>query len=103
MDPETAFQLAYDAIESYVEENHSGDRDAWQEITPTGAEWGYTVDGWESPATDIVGRFNDQLPDGLHVDVPPQAKRNSAGKPLIEFQRYLALKVSSEHRFILNM
>jgi hypothetical protein len=103
MDPETAYQLAYDAIEAYVAQNHSADRDAWQEITPTGDEWGYTVDGWEGAATDIVGRFNDRLPGGLHADVPPEAKRKSAKKPLIEFQRYLALKVGSDHRFVLDM
>jgi hypothetical protein len=87
-----SYQLAHDAIEQWVSERREDYSGRWREIVPSGPEWGYESGDWEPAATRIVNYFNDRLPVGQEVDVPPSAKRNSRTKPLDEFQVYLAAK-----------
>lgn len=88
-----AYQLAYDAIEEWVAGRRPDFSQVWEGIVPSGGEWGYDQDTWESAATDIVNNFNDRLPVGQDVHVDRPAKRNSADRPLVDFQAYLAAKV----------
>lgn len=88
-----AYQLAYDAIEEYVERRRPDFSHVWEGIVPSGDEWGYDQDAWEAAATEIVNNFNDRLPVGQEVDVDRPAKRNSLDRPLVDFQSYLAAKV----------
>lgn len=86
-----AYQLAYDAIDEFVVEQDLAPSGTWRQIVP-GEDWGFTTDGWEAAASDIVNRFNDRLPDDMDIEVPISAKRNSNSKKLVDFQRYLAAK-----------
>jgi hypothetical protein len=85
----THYDLAYEAIEEFVAGNHPDESGAWLEIVPTGP-WGYTLNGWESAASDIVANFNRRLPPEAQIKMSAQTKRKTAQAPLIDFQRLLA-------------
>jgi hypothetical protein len=83
------YELAYEAIEEFVARNHSADSESWLEVVPTG-KWGYTLNGWESAASEIVANFNRGLPREAQIKMAAQTKRKTANAPLIDFQRLLA-------------
>jgi hypothetical protein len=85
----THYDLAYEAIEEFVARNHPDESGAWLEIVPTGP-WGYTLDGWESAASEIVATFNRSLPPGAQIKMSAQTKRKTGKAPLIDFRRLLA-------------
>ena len=88
-----AYQLAYDAIEEFVQRRRPDFSQVWEGIVPSGDEWGYDRNIWEASATEIVSNFNRRLPVGQDVEVKRPAKRNSVDRPLVDFQAYLAAKV----------
>jgi hypothetical protein len=92
-----SYRLAFDAIEAFVvDQNLEGRDGAWREIVPA-EEWGFDEEAWEAAATRIVNLFNQRLPNGDAIEVPPAAKRRSRTEPLINFRRYLAAKADALH------
>jgi hypothetical protein len=86
------WEAARQAIEAMVAEHHPESSENWSAIEPMSDEkgWGLHLATWSTEARIIVENFEEII--GGEIDVPKTAIVIAGGKPLDEFQAYLAAK-----------
>lgn len=91
------FRLAGDAIEMVVKQLHPADLNTWPTKTPMSNQngWGMSPANWNTAGRRMQNEFN-RLISPRHLDIKVPAMKALGGRPLSEYQQYMAMRAGME-------